>query len=87
MKNPSETKFTLPVSNLHGTGSESLLNDYEKAEYKLKEAIEALLKVEFHARDYEDFESFLMAKVERRQQFDKMQSVLDYIVNHCEHLM
>jgi hypothetical protein len=45
-------KITLPIIHSNGTGAEDLLEGYRNAAAAVSDAMEAIRKIEFNARDY-----------------------------------
>jgi len=73
-----ETIIT-PIKTLHGTNPESLQQDYITAMNKISEAVDAIHKVEFNARDYQDMDTFFWAKKQRNDQLKKLSDIYDYL--------
>lgn len=44
--------MTYPTVHLNGTGADTLIEGYAEAAAKVREAIEAVNRIEFHRRDY-----------------------------------
>lgn len=79
--------MTLPIIHRNGTSAEMLLDDYRNAMDKLADAIEAIGKIEFNARDYYPVEgAWDKAVSERREQLVALRKVyeeLTEIAIHC----
>jgi len=75
----------LPIVHLNGTLRESLCLDYDNARIAVDDAIKAITNIEFNARDYArgDWNS---AVAERKQIFQKLEEVRDYLMARAIHL-
>jgi hypothetical protein len=82
------TELTLPLIHLNGSGREPLFTDYLNAWEKLRDAVTALEKVEFNARDYYPLgmDAFDKARNERARVFSLLKDAESYLEQHATHL-
>jgi hypothetical protein len=68
---------TLPTIHLNGTSRQELLDDYLQALNTVRDAIKALDKIEFNARDYyvQGPNAFEHAREERQAQYSHLWAV------------
>ena len=79
----------LPTIHLNGTSKQQLLDNYYAAYKSIKESMDKLCEVGFHARDYyvnEDPMAFYKAQDERKEAFDNLNKALEYCEQHVNHL-
>ena len=79
---------TLPTIHLNGTSKRELLDSYLRALDALQDAVDALGKVEFNARDYcvQGSGAWSKATDERLVQFNKLYDVKDNLTEIAEHI-
>ena len=67
-----------PTISLSGSNAQSMVDAYCEARAKVNEAIEAICKIDFNARDYAaaDFEK---AKAERKETLDGLRHAASYL--------
>jgi hypothetical protein len=77
-----------PTIHLNGTSPERLFEDYHNAYRAVNAAIEALVNVEFHPRDYypQDNKAFELARAQRVEQFIKLRDVRDELRDVAEYV-
>lgn len=73
--------------HLNGTGAETLRDGYLNARASLMDALEAMQKIEFNARDYYTQEegAWSAALAEQKARFEKVESVRDDFLEIAEH--
>jgi hypothetical protein len=79
---------TLPTIHLNGTGKQMLLQGYIDALHAIKDAEEALRKIEFNARDYyvQGNHAWEQARDERFTQFAKLKEVEEHLTEIAIHI-
>jgi len=86
MKTPTDDPITLPTIHLNGTSPSTLLRDYADAGFAINAAVERLLKVEFHSRDYYPVPgSWDRACDERRKILQGLREAQRYCEAHVQH--
>ncbi len=78
----------LPEIHMNGTGKEMLQRDYDNAYHDVCNAIDAIAKVEFNARDYYTIspDAFEQARQQRRDMIYDLLTVKDYLEAHLNHI-
>lgn len=81
-------KLQLPMIHLNGSSAQSLEKEYSAAWDAVDKAKEALAKIDHNARDYYPIsnEAFHTARQQRREQFSKLNGVLEYLEEHIIHI-
>jgi hypothetical protein len=79
---------TLPTIHLNGTGKQMLLQGYIDALHALKDAEEAMRKIEFNARDYYPQGSLAWGRAtdERFTQFAKLKEIEEHLTEIALHI-
>lgn len=79
---------TFPTIHLNGTSKQMLLDGYVAALHALKDAQEALQKIEFNARDYyvQGPDAWNTARDEMADQFGKLNEVEGYLTEVAIHI-
>ena len=82
-------QYTFPLIHLNGNSRESLMRDYSNARDRLKEAMEAYCKIDFHARNYYPLAdgSFVHAQADHQEHLRKLVEVHEYLSAHVTHLI
>lgn len=80
--------MTLPTIHMNGTSKRMLLEGYDDAQFAIRQAQEAIGKIEFNARDYypQGPEAWTQAVQERSEMMHKLADVMDYLLKHIEHI-
>lgn len=83
-----EDMTTKPTIHLNGTSKQMLLDGYLAALRALKDAQEALSKIEFNARDYyvQGPDAWPAARDEMADQFGKLNEVEGYLTDIAIHI-
>lgn len=69
----------LPLITLNSTSANMLFHDYSEAQNRIFEAINAMEKIEFHARDYAQQENGAAIWKQAREQFNRRLQMLHEI--------
>ena len=79
---------TFPTIHLNGTSKKMLLDGYIEALHALKDAQEALQRIEFNARDYyvQGPDAWNKARDEMADQFGKLNEVEGYLTEVAIHI-
>lgn len=79
--------MTLPTLHMNGTGANMLMEGYENAWVDVRDAQDTLGKIEFNPRDYYVQDgAWEKAIEERRDIFQLLKRVEDYLMAHMEHI-
>lgn len=78
----------LPIVHLNGTSHRELTEGYEAAYLAAKDAMSALERIEFNARDYYPAgpDAWVKAREERVEIAQKLRDVKEYLAAHLNHL-
>ena len=78
--------MTLPIIHTNGTSARELTEGYFNARMAMEDAITALAKVEFNARDYYVKDgAWVSARLEREEIFNDLRRIKDVIMKHEFH--
>lgn len=78
--------MTLPIIHSNGTSARELTEGYHAARIAMQNAITALAKVEFNARDYYVKDgAWVAARLEREEIFDDLRRIKDVLMKHEFH--
>ena len=78
----------LPTVHLNGTGAQDLFDGYKNARTAVNDAIDAICKIEFNARDYypQGPDAYSEARKEQIKRVEMMQSVSDDFLTIAMHI-
>ena len=78
--------MTLPTIHLNGTSARELTEGYSNARIAMENAITAIAKIEFNARDYYVRDgAWVSARLEREEMFNDLRRIKDVIMKHEWH--
>ena len=78
--------MTLPIIHTNGTSARELTEGYSNARMAMENAITAIAKIEFNARDYYVRDgAWVSARLEREEIFNDLRRIKDVLMKHEFH--